>query len=131
MTHISLSSAIACSLALAGFAASLITLWTAQRLTRGVDQRAEARRSQWEAALAVLRQETEACAKQLRRIEEHPSVPAGAGLLKPGFNLSKRSQALRMHRRGDAPEQIASALEVSIQEVNLLLKVHRIVIGSV
>ena len=49
---------------------------------------------------------------------------------KPGLNLSKRSQALRMHRRGEAPEQIAEALELPLQEVDLLLKVHRIVIEA-
>ena len=32
-----------------------------------------------------------------------------------------------MHRRGDPPEQIAATLAVSRQEVDLLLKVHRIV----
>jgi hypothetical protein len=50
---------------------------------------------------------------------------------KAGFNLSKRSQALRMHRRGEAPGHIASTLELPRQEVELLLKVHRIVIQNV
>jgi hypothetical protein len=78
-----------------------------------VERRAETRRAEWKAALQALRQETEACTKEVRQIQELPSAPAAAFSLRPGFNLSKRSQALRMHRRGDAPEQIASALEVS------------------
>jgi hypothetical protein len=36
-----------------------------------------------------------------------------------------------MHRRGEGVEQIASALELPRQEVDLLLKVHRIVLSSV
>jgi hypothetical protein len=35
-----------------------------------------------------------------------------------------------MHRKGDAPEQISTALEVPLQEVDLLLKVQRIVLGN-
>ena len=35
-----------------------------------------------------------------------------------------------MHRQGDPPERIATALEVPLQEVDLLIKVHRIVIRN-
>ena len=45
------------------------------------------------------------------------------------MNLSKRSQVLRMGRRGDTPEQVAAALAVPLQEVDLLVKVHRIVLS--
>jgi len=50
---------------------------------------------------------------------------------KPGLNLTKLSQALRMHRRGDPPDQIASVLQIPLQEVDLLLKVQRIVISNI
>jgi hypothetical protein len=45
----------------------------------------------------------------------------------PGLsiNLTRRSQALRMYRRGDSPEQIAAALQMPRNEVELLLKVQR------
>jgi hypothetical protein len=55
-----------------------------------------------------------------------PMVPARSGL-----NLSRRAQALRMHKRGESAEEIAHALGVPRQEVDLLLKVHRILIASV
>ncbi len=45
-----------------------------------------------------------------------------------GMNLNTRGQALRMFRRGQTPEQIAAALSVPASEVELLLKVHRIVV---
>jgi hypothetical protein len=35
-----------------------------------------------------------------------------------------------MHRNGGAPDRITVALEVPLQEVDLLIKVHRIVIGN-
>src|SRR5271157_1712821 len=44
------------------------------------------------------------------------------------MNLSRRNQVLRMHFRGDSPSRIASALQISKGEVDLLLKVHRTVI---
>lgn len=41
---------------------------------------------------------------------------------RPGMNVSRRSQVLRMHRRGERPEQIAAALSLPMNEVNLLVK---------
>ena len=47
-----------------------------------------------------------------------------------GINPSKRSQVLQMHRTGEAAEQIATALAVPRNEVDLLLKVHSLVISG-
>jgi len=44
--------------------------------------------------------------------------------------MTKRSQALRRHRQGDPPEEIAAALDLPHQDVDFLLKVHRIVLSS-
>jgi DNA-directed RNA polymerase specialized sigma24 family protein len=38
---------------------------------------------------------------------------------------------LRLHRRGSSPEQIAEALDIPLGEVDLLVKVHRIVISNI
>jgi len=38
------------------------------------------------------------------------------------MNVSRRSQVLRMHKRGERPEQIAAALSLPPNEVRLLLK---------
>lgn len=54
-----------------------------------------------------------------------PSAPPRSGL-----NLAKRSQALRLNRHGNSPAQIATALDVPLQEVELLLKVDRIVLNN-
>lgn len=47
------------------------------------------------------------------------------------LNLSKRSQALRMSRRGDPAERIAASLGIPRREVDLLLKVQRTMAGAV
>jgi len=71
------------------------------------------------------------------RIEARPDAPASietalggapaaasAVPVRPGMNLSRRSQALRLARRGESPEQIASRLGLATGEVRLLLKIH-------
>ena len=133
MSQFSVASAAACGVALASFAVALVALAVARRLGCAERRRAEDRYAKLEAALASVRQEAEICAQQLRQLQEQP-LPTAAMVpppVQPGFNLSKRSQALRMSRRGEAPEQIARALGAPPQEVELLLKVHRIVLDSV
>ena len=71
-------------------------------------------------------------AKALERIESHkaraerPSPASGQAL-----NLNKRGQVLRMRRRGESTETIAGALGIPRNEVDLLLKVHRMAIEHV
>jgi hypothetical protein len=50
--------------------------------------------------------------------------------LRSGLNLNKRSQALERHRRGETPPEIATALGLPQNEVELLVKVQRIVLSS-
>jgi hypothetical protein len=82
-----------------------------------------------------LRTAVEALAARLVDVSSQAQVagaPASAGgVPKSGFNLNKRSQVLRLHRRGEGTEQIAGALEIPRGEVDLLLKVHRIVMDNV
>jgi hypothetical protein len=54
-----------------------------------------------------------------RKAGEHPQLSPP----KPGMNASRRTQVLRMYRRGERPEQIAAALSLPQNEVDLLLKV--------
>jgi DNA-binding NarL/FixJ family response regulator len=112
---------------LAALAFSILSFFRAQWLARAAELRAEGRRAEYESALDALRLELNACAGQLRDLQQQPACPAPPG---GGLNLSKRSQALRLHRRGESAQQIAAALHIPQQEVDLLLKVHRVVIGS-
>jgi hypothetical protein len=77
-------------------------------------------------ALASRFEGLEQQAEMLRRQPAEASPDAGRAAL----NLNKRAQVLRMHRRGDPPDRIASLLEVPRQEVDLLIKVHRIIISQ-
>src|SRR5580704_566640 len=54
-----------------------------------------------------------------------PPVPPRSGL-----NLNKRSQVIRMSRRGEQPEKIAASLNLPQREVELLLKVYSRVVYS-
>lgn len=49
---------------------------------------------------------------------------------KASLNLNKRTQVIRMSRRGEPAENISAALSIPRKEVELLLKVHRLVLNG-
>ena len=59
-----------------------------------------------------------------------------AGVLVPptspgsGLNVSRRTQVIRMSRRGDGAETIATSLHLPKREVELVLKVHRLAVDG-
>lgn len=119
---------------LAAVALSLFTFFRVQTLIRRSGARTRQDRRESELEIAALRQTVDTLAAQVaaqaEEIRNQPvAVPAASS--RPGMNLNKRSQALRLSRRGDSAEQIAAALELPRQEVELLLKVHRIVLSTV
>lgn len=115
---------------LVGMSVSFLVLVRARALLREVEQRGSAGLEQWETTLQAMRQDLDALGAQLGDIEQHPPATAAPVFFRPGLNLSTRSQALRMFRKGEPPERIAMALEVPLQEVDLLLKVQHIVAGN-
>ena len=135
MNALLLPLSILCGLILCATAVSLFSVHRAYCMLRKMDARADAnasvKQSQGDAGLQTIRDSVDALAAQLHDLQNHPPLAAPPGLPKPGLNLSKRSHALCMHRRGEGAEQIASALDLPRQEVELLLKVHRIVLSSV
>jgi hypothetical protein len=112
---------------LVGMAVSYLALVRARALLAEIERRGGAGQEQWETTLAAMKQDLEALGAQVGEIERHPPATAAPAFFRPGLNLSTRSQALRLFRKGDPPERIATALAVPRQEVDLLLKVHRIV----
>jgi hypothetical protein len=55
------------------------------------------------------------------------SYPApSSSMTVQGLNLTTRTKALRMHRRGENISSIAAALEVRQEEIELLLKLERL-----
>jgi hypothetical protein len=131
MSFSMLSSAILCGLALAATAIGFFTLFRTNVLIRAAGRSAAAADSRLAAEVEEMRQTIEGLAAQVHDVQQQSRLPAAPVVPKAGLNLSKRSQALRMHRRGDAAGQIAAALEIPLQEVDLLLKVHRIVMSSI
>jgi len=121
------------ALVLTGTAMSLLALQRTRVLLRELNRRPGAAPSAPAADdTRGLRQAVEALAAQVRELQRTPADAAvDPAVPRPGINLSRRSQALRMHRRGESAEQIATALSVPRQEVELLLKVHRIVLSNV
>jgi hypothetical protein len=115
-------------LAVAAIAVSLFAVWRSKAVAELSDERARARCEELQAATAALEK---ALADQAAELADLRHQPQGAAPASPraGLNLCKRSQALRMYRKGDPPARIAAALEVPLQEVDLLIKVHRIVLS--
>jgi len=115
--------------ALSALLLSVFSVFHAQALARTSQQRNAELRSRQDARLDAVRKTIDGLLTEVRELQAQPS--ARPGPMKPGLNLSKRSQALRMHRKGETAEQIASALEIPPQEVELLIKVQRIVLSNV
>ena len=80
---------------------------------------------------AQMRESLEQLQSALRESEERTGVLVPPTPPRSGLNLNRRSQALKMYRRGDPPQQIASALGLALTEVELLVKVHQIVLEQV
>lgn len=102
----------------------------ARGVTRSVDKRQKTALTDMESAVQGLRSDVVGLAAQIHEMQQLPPPSSVAAHPRGGLNLAKRSEALRLHRHGDSVAQIASSLEIPLQEVELLLKVHRIVIRN-
>ena len=131
MTAALLLPALASILAVAAIGLGLFAIWRAQALAQLTRRRTQSDAESCQTAIAAVEKSLAALTTELHDFQR--LAPSGGGGTPPqrsGLNLSKRSQVLRMHRNGDAPALIAAALEVPRQEVDLLIKVHRIVISA-
>jgi hypothetical protein len=120
-----------CGLVLASVALSILTLARAQALLRAARSNMDDIDPTYGSAIESLRQQLQALQKQAQDARQYPPLAAIPPAPRSGMNLDKRSQALRLHRRGEASSQIAAMLELPLQEVELLIKVHRIVLRSI
>lgn len=120
-----LSPATQCALGAAAFAGVLYLFYALKLEMRAARQRDQSRMEAIEAEHQQLGEQLETAAARLEQIEERAaafSVPARAGL-----NPSRRSQALRLFRRGQSAEEIARSLSLTSGEMRLLLKIHGMV----
>ncbi len=68
--------------------------------------------------------------ERLRDAEDRTGMLAPPVPPQSGLNVNKRTQVLRLARRGERPENIAALLGLPRREVELLLKVHALAATS-
>jgi hypothetical protein len=127
---VALPLAILCALALAAATASLFALFYAKALVREANRRTKNLQSQMESALQASQAGLDELTAKVHDLRHEPAATVAPRVPQPGLNLTTRSQVLRMHRRGETAQEIAKLMAVPRQEVELLLKVHRIVLDS-
>lgn len=116
--------------AVAALAASLFAVWRTRAMVRAAENRMKAAGERSEATVRNWRETLDSLSAQVRDLPQQSLPAATSAPPKSSLNINKRSQVLRMHRKGDAPEQISIALEIPLHEVDLLLKVQRIVLRN-
>ena len=82
------------------------------------------RQTAQESATGELKTQVAQLSARVRDAEERAGVLVPPIAPKSGFNLNKRSQVIRMSRRGEQAEKIAASLNLPQREVELLLKVY-------
>ena len=80
--------------------------------------------------IAALQQNLDEVTARMQGAEERAGVLVPPSVPKSGLNLSRRTQVIRMARRGDRPDNIAASLSVPKREVELLLRVHRLAVDG-
>ena len=106
-----------------GMALCLLLFGLLKRNLRACEARSakklEAIEADWNAKLENLDERW----KELSQISSLLVPPAPP---RSGLNLNKRSQALQLFRRGETPQAISAALSIPSNEVELLVRVHKI-----
>jgi hypothetical protein len=105
-----------------------VMLTVSQRV-RDLRSRAGKHESALQTETARLSAEIAQLKSKLEEIEEpgNSLLPASPAAGASGVNNTLRSKVLKMHRLGQSPERIAGSLRLPQGEVDLLVKVHRIV----
>jgi hydroxypyruvate isomerase len=124
-------AALIVALSLSALMVSVYAFWRAQRTSQIAAAEVDSVREECANAMEAMRKEMEAVAAGMQDLPRHMSLEPLPVAAKPGMNLSRRSQALRLRRKGESPQKIAETLDMPRQEVDLLLKVHEIVLNSV
>jgi len=116
---------------IAGLGVVLFLFLETRRQQEDFQVRWNKRQQMMQAEVGKLRSLTTDLAARLEDAERRSATLAAPAQPPSGLNLNRRSQAIRMFRRGERPEQIAAALAIPLAEVQLLLKVHRILTAEI
>jgi hypothetical protein len=98
---------------------------------RVLEKRGQAAETTLAEAIAAIGAALDVVRAEMRELQEQTGMLVPPAPAKSGLNLSKRGQVLQMFRRGQAPEQIAASLGLPLTEIELLIKVHQIVLEQV
>jgi hypothetical protein len=114
----------------ASLAAVLALFWNVKRETAALGRRLRQDRKETVMAVELIRAamsrlEADVAASR-RDVEQLPAMAATAPVGN-SMNVSKRTQALRMHRRGEPLDKIATVLGIPHREVELLVKLQDVV----
>ena len=110
--------ALALMVCLACFLSAKTEMWRLRRAANASQQALQRKIEEMESTVAGIGQHTPAPPAEV--VFRTPTV-------RPSLNLTRRTQALRMRRRGESVESIAAALSTPRNEIELLLKVYEIV----
>jgi hypothetical protein len=111
-----------CALAL-GIAGYLLLFICTKKEMQSLRRQAAESSNSANASFTSLSAELHGVKESVRELETSPATVTIA----EGLNLTKRAQALRMHHRGEPVPTIAAALRAPQNEVELLLKIQRLV----
>ena len=128
MNPLAAAIAIVSVLALSALALAALALFQPRALLRQRARFLQPPPAALDPELDRMRASIESLASQIRELVGMPA-PADP-TCRTGLNLSRRSQVLRLHRKGEPPAQIAASLGLPHQEVELLIKVQKIVLSK-
>jgi hypothetical protein len=111
----------------AGLVVCLYLFYTVKVEVWAARKRVHARLDAIEASLAGLGARLEELQEGLENLRADPGA-ARTAAPSSGINLTRRAQVLRLRRRGESVPTIAGALSLPQNEVELLLKVQRLLV---
>jgi hypothetical protein len=113
-----------------GSIATLFIFLTLKQEIRRLKSRLDRQQVDQATAACDLKLKLEEITLRLRDSEERAGVLVAPHPPRSGLNLTKRSQVIRMSRRGERAENIAASLSLPRGEVDLLLKINALVVNS-
>ncbi|MGA2120311.1 MAG: hypothetical protein ABSH56_37005 [Bryobacteraceae bacterium] len=121
-------AALLAGLALSAVGMSLFVLLRAQSLLRSTHAAVRSKDAVAEASMAELQARLEGLEREVRELERMPDFTGDN--TRSGMNITRRTQILRLHRRGQSVEAIAATLGLRRHEVELLVKIHGMAVSG-
>ncbi len=107
-----------------GLPACIYIFYSLKREMHILEKRLKRHDSQLESTCQNMSAEIDRMRTELRDAEERTAQLVPPPPARSGLNVNARTQAIRMSRRGEDVQQIASKLGLPANEVKLLLKIH-------